>query len=105
MRKPSLATIGLMQAVGGIAYCLLVAGLLSFMENIANRPPQIIAITFMLFLLVFSAAVSGSIVFAYPAYLITARKETKNAIMVLGYTLLFSALLIVALLLVLSSQF
>lgn len=44
----------------------------------------------MLTLLVFSAAVSGSIVFGYPAYLTLVKNKIKEALTILAFTLLYT---------------
>ena len=55
--------------------------------------PGYLGVFLMLVLLVFSAAVSGSLVFGLPAYL-AFNKKIKEAITLLGYTLFFSFLII-----------
>jgi len=84
--------VGLVQAVGVAVYCALVGGFFFWMEEIAAKP-GFLGIFLMLVLLVFSAAVTGSIVFGYPAYLAWNRK-VKEALSVLAYTLTYSLLII-----------
>ena len=57
----------------------------------------------MLTLLVFSAAVTGSLVFGYPVYLIL-NKQTKEGVSIFAYTLLF-LVVILAILISLFSLF
>ena len=85
-REPSI--IGLLQAAGVTAYCALVGGFFFLMNEIAAKP-GFFGIFLMLVLLVFSAAVTGSLVFGYPAYL-ALNKKIKESLEVLAYTLLYS---------------
>ena len=80
--------IGLYQALGVVGYAFLISNLFFVLEKIAVAPPNYLGFTLILVLLVFSAAVTGSIVFGYPAYL-AFNKKTKEAISVLGFTLLY----------------
>ncbi|MFA5022482.1 MAG: hypothetical protein WC508_05395 [Patescibacteria group bacterium] len=61
--------------LGGIAqatYCLLVVVVISILDKVMPTPPiQIAGFMLVLLLFVFSAAVSGILVFGYPAYLAT----------------------------------
>ena len=58
------------------------------MNQIMQTQEEIIMIATMLVLLVFSAAVTGSLVFGYPAYL-AMQKKLKAAITLLGFTFLY----------------
>lgn len=79
-----------------MVYCALVSALFHLFSVLhLQEPPQFLAMAFMLTLLVFSAAVCGSLVFGYAVYL-AINKEIKSALKVLFYTLL-SVLLFVAL--------
>jgi len=84
--KPSL--IGLLQATGVFIYCLLMAGFFWSMARFSKEPPEFFGITLVLSLLVFSAAVTGSMVFAYPAYL-ALNQKIKEALSLVAYTLLY----------------
>ncbi len=53
-----------------------------------SKRPNILGWILMLFLLVFSAAVTGLLVFGYPVYLVL-NKKIKEALKVLGYTFLY----------------
>ncbi len=88
------STIGLVQAVGIVAYCALISGFFWLMEEISVKPPQILASTLILLLLVFSAAVCGLIVFGYPAYLALNKKDFRKPVLILGYTFIFSLAII-----------
>lgn len=81
--------MGLLQALGVAVYCALVAGLFTILdESFTSIPPVMVMITFMLTLLVMSAAITGSIVFGYPTYL-ALNKNIKKALHIVAYTLLF----------------
>lgn len=88
MKKLNPSTIGLLQALGVVAYCTLVVGVLNLFGRIFFAPVGFFGSVFMLILLVFSAAVSGSIVFGYPAYL-ALNKRIKEALSILVFTLLY----------------
>jgi len=63
------------------------------MEKIIFEPTKILGITTILFLLVFSAAVTGLLVFGYPA-LLALNQKIKEALTILAYTFLYSLLII-----------
>lgn len=94
LSKAHPAVIGLLQAVGVVVYCCLIGLLFWSMEIFYQAPPQIVVIPLMLVLLVFSAAVTGSLVFGYPAYL-ALNKQMKKALSVVGFTLLFALIAII----------
>jgi len=48
----------------------------------------------MLTLLVFSAAITGTLVFGYPVYLVLVKNKIKEALTILAFTLLFTFILI-----------
>jgi len=89
------ATVGLCQALGVTIYCGLIAILFNFLTKaIPEDPPGFFGFFFMLVLLVFSAAVTGSLVFGYPAYLALAKNKIKEALTILAFTLAFSLAII-----------
>ncbi|MFW0861985.1 MAG: hypothetical protein ACKKL6_00135 [Candidatus Komeilibacteria bacterium] len=88
LKKLSNSKIGLLQALGVTAYCLLVSQVFRLMETLQPDVPDWVAATTMLLLLVISASVVGSLVFGYAAYSLL-RKDVKEALHVLGYTLLY----------------
>lgn len=90
----SESKIGLLQALGAAVYCFLIANVFKLMENVMSKSPDLIGVSFILFLLVFSVAVVGSLIFGYAIYLLF-QKETKNALNVLGYTLLYGLAIII----------
>ena len=69
------------------------------MSEISARP-GLLGIVLMLLLLVFSAAVTGSMVFGYPAFL-ALNKNIREALRVLAYTLLYSLVIILLITLIL----
>ena len=95
LKKLSPNTIGLLQALSVAVYCSLVAGFIKIMEKFAPKDvPEIAMILLMLFLLVFSAAISGLLVFGYPAYLML-HKDTKRALTILAYTFLYCLIILI----------
>lgn len=88
LNKLSPQLCGFLQALGIVIYVLFVGLVISQLESFNFEPPHPLGITMVLTLLVFSAAVSGTLVFGYPAYLLV-NKETKRALMILGFTFLF----------------
>lgn len=94
MKKLNPSTIGFLQALGVVIYCALVVGILNLFGKIFFAPPGFWGSLLILVLLVFSAAVSGSIVFGYPAYL-ALNKKIKEALSILAYTLLYSLIIII----------
>lgn len=90
MKKLDSYLIGLLQASAVIIYCLFIAGLLNLFGNVFTAPAGLLGSVFIyLVLLVFSAAVTGSIVFGYPAYLFLKTKQAKKSLLILSYTLLY----------------
>ncbi len=87
--KTNLSLIGLVQALGVIVYCALAGGFFWLAEKVFIVPPDFLGIVLMLVFLVFSVAVSGAIVFGYPAYL-ALNNKIKDALSLLIYTLLYT---------------
>lgn len=101
MKKANLSIIGLLQALGLVIYCVLIAGMLNLFGKTLTAPVGFLGSVLILVLLVFSAAVTGSIVFGYPAYLFLKNKQVKEALLILAYTLLYClAFIIIAILLI-----
>lgn len=96
MNKDNLSLVGFLQAAGVVIYCELIAcGLWcgnKFLPTLSGPLGSIL----ILVLLVFSAAVTGSIVFGYAAYL-ALNNKIKNALHLLFYTLFYCLTLIVIL--------
>ncbi len=88
MSKTKLSLIGLLQALGVVGYCFLIGGFIWFASEYFATPPGFLGVALWLSLLVFSAAVSGSIVFGYPAYL-ALNQNIKDALNLIVYTLLY----------------
>jgi len=94
-RKYSPSLVGFLQAAGVLIYCGLVAVFFFYMATSAVAgQPSIFGLFLMLILLVFSAAVTGSLVFGYPAYLTLVKHSPKEALTILSYTLLYSLIII-----------
>jgi len=93
MNKYKLSNIGLVQALGIVAYCSLVALFFQFANQGQPDPKGIWAPVLMLTLLVFSVAVSGGIVFGYSAYL-AMQNQLKDSIVLFIYTILYCLIFI-----------
>ena len=93
MKKINPVLAGLLQALGAIIYIFMVSAAMSLLERLGPQMPEVFSIAFVLTLFVFSAAVTGSLVFGYPANL-ALNKKVKESLKVLGYTLLFFLLFI-----------
>ena len=90
MNKTKLYLIGLWQALGVVAYCALVGGFIWYGERLFGKlEPGYLNVVLVLMLLVFSVALVGSILFAYPAYL-SLNQKIKEALTLVAYTLLYS---------------
>jgi len=87
--KTNLFLIGFLQALGVIAYCVLAGGFFWLANNFLAAPPVFLASVLMLVFLVFSVALSGVIVFGYPAHL-ALNQRFKEALFLLIYTLLYT---------------
>ena len=74
MKKTKLSNIALLQALGLLIYCALVAKFMWYMGNSGMPMPELSGAIFMLFLLAFSVTVCGLIVFGYPIYLAINKK-------------------------------
>ena len=86
MKKSKLLLIGLFQAFGIVLYASLISGLFNLLENFFATPSQFWGPILVLTLLVFSAAITGLIVFGYPVYL-ALNKRIKEALIILAFTL------------------
>jgi hypothetical protein len=102
-RQYDPSIIGLLQALGVAVYCPLIGGFISVADKIFPKP-GFFGIFLMLILLVFSAAITGSLVFGYPAYL-ALNKKVKEALYVLAYTLGYSLAIILIIILVLTNLY
>jgi len=94
--KPKPFLIGLLQAIGVIIYCILIAALFNFLGKTMPQSPGIFGFATMLVVLVFSAAITGSIVFGYPAYLFLKQQKIKEPLLILAFTVLFCLAILVA---------
>jgi len=88
MKKLSFPFIGFLQAIGVVAYVALVSGFMCLLNSVMIEPPEIIGMMMILLLLVFSAGLTGMLVFGYPIYL-ALQKQWKEALLVTLYTFLF----------------
>ncbi len=86
--SPSLT--GFYQAAGVLAYIIFIASFFTFLgSSVEKDPPQIVAMTVMLTILVCSAAITGTMVLGLPAYCTFAKNNVERGLSILGYTLLY----------------
>lgn len=104
LEKEKPYVIGACQALGVTVYCSLIAIFFHFMAQ-SRHEPGFFGFFAMLMILVFSAAVTGSFVFGYPAYLALIKNKIKEALLILVYTLLFSLLIIIVSLILITNFF
>jgi len=93
--KLNQSFIGFLQAAGVFLYCAIVSGVFRISSKFFGTPPEFLSTALMLVIFVFSAAITGSIVFGYPAYLVLNRR-VKEALFVLAYTLIYLSAFIIA---------
>jgi len=93
LENKSASTIGLLQALGITIYCGLISIFFNFMTKTTAKP-EIFGFFLILNLLVFSAAVTGSIVFGFPAYLAVVKNKIKEALTILAFTALYALAII-----------
>lgn len=90
LEKEKPSTIGLCQALGVTVYCGLIAFLFNYLTKAIPSGPGFFGFYFMLILFVFSAAVTGSMVFGYPLYLVLVKNKIKEALTILAFTLAYT---------------
>ena len=89
-----LPIIALSQVFLAATYIFLVANFMGWVEK-GNLGPSFLGIVLMLCLLVLSASICGFLIFGYAIYLLL-DKQTKEALILLGYTFLFLFLTIIS---------
>jgi len=94
IKKLSANSAGLLQALLTAGYCALIACFIWNIDQSGTQPMMLLGIMVWLLTLVFSAAISGALVFGYPIYLLI-HHDTKRALSVLGFTMLYSLLLLI----------
>lgn len=94
MKYKILVWRSFLQALGVLAYCGLVASLMQFLSGLFKTLPGLLGNVFMLILLVFSVAITGSLVFGYPVYLVL-NKGFSKGLVALSLNLGFCFLIIV----------
>ncbi|MFH0951361.1 MAG: hypothetical protein V1765_02695 [bacterium] len=94
IKKLSANSAGLLQAVLTAGYCALIAWFIWHIGQSGPQPMMLLGMMAWLLTLVFSATISGVLVFGYPIYLLI-HHDTKRALSVLGFTLLYSLLLLI----------
>ena len=94
-KKPAL--LGLVQSACGLAYITLIATFLQSTSHWSIDVPEFVAAIVMLTLLVISATLMGMFFLGMPIYLIL-KGNWPKALKIVGFTLLFSLVIIVAIL-------
>lgn len=95
LEKEKVWKIGLLQSLLVTLYCGGVAAFFSFLATAFPKdPPGLFGFFLMLMLLVLSAAITGSLVFAYPVYLAVIKSKIGEAAKILMFTMIFSSLII-----------
>lgn len=103
MNKPNLHLIGFLQALGVALYCALVGGTFWLFDKFFISPPGFLGVVLILTFFVFSAAVTGSLVFGYSAYLVLNQK-IKEALTIFAYTLLYCLAILAVIVIVLVAR-
>lgn len=85
-RKLSLKLIAFLQALGLVIYCGLVFLLFWQGENLFGRYPSYLAPLLMLVLFSASALVAALLTLGYPIILFWKKKQTAQALRLVGYT-------------------
>ena len=101
LAKLNPTLVGLIQTLAVTVYCAVVAIFFYYTAGVTPDLPEGIVIFMILMLLVFPAGVTGFLVFGPPAYL-ALNKEIKRSLSVLGFTFLFSGLIILILMTVIA---
>jgi len=86
------AVVGLFQSLLVAVYCSGVGAFIFYMGS-SSIQPGYLGVFLMLVLFVFSAAVTGTLVFGLPVYL-ALKNKVKESLSILGFTLLYSAAII-----------
>lgn len=95
-KKAPMSAVGFYQALGAAVYISLVATFMRYIGDGGQEPSGMLGMMLALLLLVFSAAVCGSIIFGFPVYLLM-HNRIKEALAVLGYTFVYFLFLIIIL--------
>ncbi len=91
---PHPALLALLQIIGVMVYCGMIALLLSTVDQGFEVLNQQLAIFFMLLLYVFSAAVVGTLIFGTPVYF-ALKEKFQHGLTILAFELLYSFAFIV----------
>lgn len=100
MKKTRIILRAFADAVITAIYVILIGFFIRFSEEVLENNPGIFFLAAMLMLLVFSAAFTGFLIFGKPVMLYLDNKK-KEAISLLGYTLIFLFIITLIILLLL----
>lgn len=101
-KEKSLVTVGFLQATAVALYCLLIGLLIINGEQIFGTPDSFLGPAMFLVLFVVSALVVALFTLAYPIMLFWDEKKTKEALKLIGYTVIWLIFYIVSIMVVLS---
>ena len=98
----SLSVIGFLQATGVSVYCILIGLLIINGERLFGTPSSALGPALFLVLFVLSALIVALLTLAYPIMLFWDEKRTKEALRLVGFTVVWLMAYLVLLLLALS---
>ncbi len=88
--KNSPALVGFGQALGVVLYVSLIVVIINTLFSyIEHQAPEIMMAFMMITLFVFSAGITGSLVFGLPVYFAFSKNNITRAISILAYTFLY----------------
>jgi len=97
MKKFSPFTIGLLQSILVISYCIFAAFFMTYLVETTNFMTEIFYGVFVLVFFIISALITASAVFAYPIYLfINDTDSRKQSLQIVMATLLWLIILFIA---------
>lgn len=102
LKGKSLSFVGFLQATGVAVYCILIGLLVINGERLFGTPSIALGPALFLVLFVLSALIVALLTLAYPIMLFWDDKKTKEALKLVGYTVVWLIVYLFLLLLVLS---
>ena len=79
--------IGLLQALGLVVYCSMVATVMNNAERWFGKMDHVLGPVLFLSLFVVSALICGSVALGYPFLVLWEQKNTKKALKIVGFTI------------------
>lgn len=103
-RHDQLVKIGVLAGVAQALFCMLMTFLMFTMESLMGKMTNALQVTLFLLLAVIGVAITGVIVFGYPALLLMSKK-IKEAVLVIISTLITLLIVVVLFIAVVSLCF